>query len=38
VPLDISILQPALDALEREKVDLESRLSELAPEHPEGLE
>jgi len=38
VPLDISILQPALEALEREKADLESRLNELAPEHPEGLE
>jgi DNA polymerase I len=38
VPLDISALQPALDALEREKADLESRLNELAPEHPEGLE
>ena len=37
VPLDISTLQPALDALEREKADLESRLNELAPEHPEGL-
>jgi len=38
VPLDTSTLQPALDALEREKADLESRLNELAPEHPEGLE
>jgi DNA polymerase I len=38
VPLDTGILQPALDALEREKADLESRLNELAPEHPEGLE
>src|SRR5215211_2123962 len=38
VPLDISILQPVLDALEREKADLESRLNELASEHPEGLE
>jgi DNA polymerase I-like protein with 3'-5' exonuclease and polymerase domains len=38
VPLDTGTLQPALDALEREKVDLESRLNELAPEHPEGLE
>jgi DNA polymerase I len=38
VPLDIGTLQPALDALEREKADLESRLNELAPEHPEGLE
>src|SRR5829696_2538464 len=37
VPLDIGTLQPALDALEREKADLESRLNELAPEHPEGL-
>ena len=31
-------LQPVLDALEREKTDLERRLNELAPEHPEGLE
>ncbi len=38
VPLDTGTLQPALDALEREKADLESRLNELAPEHPEGLE
>ena len=38
VPLDTSTLQPALDILEREKSDLESRLNELAPEHPEGLE
>jgi hypothetical protein len=38
VPLDTGTLQPALDALEREKVDLESRLNELSPEHPEGLE
>jgi hypothetical protein len=38
VPLDTGILQPALDALEREKADLKSRLNELAPEHPEGLE
>jgi DNA polymerase-1 len=38
VPLDTATLQPALDALEREKADLESRLNELAPEHPEGLE
>src|SRR5215218_6862366 len=38
VPLDISILQPALDTLKREKADLENRLNELAPEHPEGLE
>jgi hypothetical protein len=38
VPLDISILQPVLDALEREKVDLESRLNGLALEHLEGLE
>src|SRR5215211_2191797 len=38
VPLDISTLQPALEALEREKADLESRLNELASEHPEGLE
>jgi DNA polymerase-1 len=37
VPLDTATLQPALDALEREKADLESRLTELAPEHPEGL-
>src|SRR5829696_938476 len=37
VPLDISILRPALEALEEEKADLESRLNELAPEHPEGL-
>jgi hypothetical protein len=37
-PLDIGVLQPALDALEREKADLKSRLNELAPEHPEGLE
>jgi DNA polymerase-1 len=37
VPLDTGTLQPALDALEREKADLESRLNELAPEHPEGL-
>ena len=36
VPLDIGTLQPALDALEQEKADLESRLNELAPEHPEG--
>jgi DNA polymerase I len=35
VPLDTGTLQPALDALEREKADLESRLNELAPEHPE---
>jgi hypothetical protein len=38
VPLDTSTLQPTLDALEREKADLEGRLNELAPEHPEGLE
>jgi DNA polymerase-1 len=38
VPLDIGTLQPVLDALEREKADLESRLNELSPEHPEGLE
>jgi DNA polymerase I len=38
VPLDTGTLQPALEALEREKADLESRLNELAPEHPEGLE
>jgi DNA polymerase-1 len=38
VPLDTGTLQPALDALEREKTDLESRLNELAPEHPESLE
>src|SRR5215204_2199267 len=38
VPLDTGTLQPALDALEREKADLESRLNELAPKHPEGLE
>jgi DNA polymerase-1 len=38
VPLDISTLQPALDALQREKADLERRLNELVPEHPEGLE
>ena len=38
VPLDTGTLQPALHALEREKADLESRLNELAPEHPEGLE
>src|SRR5829696_1775335 len=38
VPLDTGTLQPALDALEREKADLESRLNALAPEHPEGLE
>src|SRR5215213_6106533 len=38
VPLDTGTLQPALDALEREKADLESRLNELAPDHPEGLE
>jgi DNA polymerase-1 len=38
VPLDSGTLQPALDALEREKANLESRLNELAPEHPEGLE
>src|SRR5215203_4986409 len=37
VPLDTGTLQPALDALEQEKADLESRLNELAPEHPEGL-
>jgi KaiC/GvpD/RAD55 family RecA-like ATPase len=37
VPLDTGTLQPALDALEREKADLESLLNELAPEHPEGL-
>src|SRR5215204_546851 len=37
VPLDTGTLQPALDALEQEKADLESRLKELAPEHPEGL-
>jgi DNA polymerase I len=37
VPLDTGILQPALDALEQEKADLENRLNELAPEHPEGL-
>src|SRR5215207_7000858 len=34
VPLDISTLQPTLDALEQEKADLEARLHELAPEHP----
>jgi DNA polymerase-1 len=38
VPLDTGALQAALDALEREKADLESRLKELAPEHPEDLE
>jgi DNA polymerase-1 len=38
VPLDTGTLQPALDALEKEKADLESRLNELASEHPEGLE
>jgi DNA polymerase I len=38
VPLDTGTLQPALDALELEKADLESRLNELSPEHPEGLE
>src|SRR3712207_5324708 len=38
VPLDTATLQPALEALEREKADLEGRLNELAPEHPEGLE
>jgi len=38
VPLDTGTLQAALDALEREKADLESRLNELAPEHPGGLE
>jgi DNA polymerase I len=38
VPLDTGTLQPALDALQREKANLESRLNELAPEHPEGLE
>ena len=38
VPLDTGTLQPALDALEQEKADLERRLKELAPEHPEGLE
>src|SRR5215217_7815615 len=38
VPLDTGTLQPALHALEREKADLESRLNELAPEHPQGLE
>jgi DNA polymerase-1 len=37
VPLDTGTLQPALDALEREKADLESRLNELAPAHPDGL-
>src|SRR5215203_985779 len=37
VPLDTGTLQPALDALEREKANLESCLNELAPEHPEGL-
>jgi DNA polymerase I len=36
VPLDTGTLQPALDALERVKADLESRLNELAREHPEG--
>ena len=36
VPLDISTLQPALETLRREKADLESRLNELAPEHPDG--
>jgi DNA polymerase-1 len=38
VPLDISTLQPALDALQREKTELESRLNKLAPEHPEASE
>jgi DNA polymerase I-like protein with 3'-5' exonuclease and polymerase domains len=38
VPLDTATLQLALDALEREKADLEGRLNELVPEHPEGLE
>jgi DNA polymerase-1 len=38
VPLDTGTLQPALDALEHEKENLESRLDELAPEHPEGLQ
>jgi len=38
VPLDTGTLQPALDALEQEKAELESRLNELAPEHPDGLE
>src|SRR5215207_9063624 len=36
VPLDTATLQPALDVLGREKADLESRLNELSPEHPEG--
>jgi hypothetical protein len=38
VPLDTGILQPALDALGREKADLKSRLNELPPQHPEGLQ
>jgi DNA polymerase-1 len=36
VPLDTDTLQPALDTLEQEKADLECRLNEEAPEHPEG--
>jgi DNA polymerase-1 len=37
IPLDVGRLQPVLDSLEEEISDLESRLEELAPEHPEGL-
>jgi DNA polymerase I len=35
IPLDAEKLQPILDGLEAEKGDLEARLDELAPEHPE---
>ena len=36
IPLDAERLQPILDATEKERDDLRTRLDELAPEHPEG--
>src|SRR5215213_9277089 len=36
IPLDAERLRPILDATEKERDDLRTRLDELAPEHPEG--
>ena len=36
IPLDAKRLQPILDATEAEIEDLQARLDELTPEHPEG--